>query len=275
MILGYNEATCEENSDIENDIILCSRYGYTAIELRLDMVIDYLEYHTITELKALLIKNQLTPYALNSIENVNFCTPKDWKNVESLFLLSCDIAKELEIPYIVIMPTMTSSWNTKTEEEVSIDSIQALNKLADISESIGVKLAFEPVGDRRWCCNSLRHAIEIIQSINRESVGLALDCINFYMHDKCADLASIRNIPKGKLFVFHINDCEDLPLGRLDHCHRIMPGQGCIPLKDILSAVKDIGYTGPALLELFRPEYWDMEPSEVISLGAKCCIPYL
>lgn len=71
-----------------------------------------------------------------------------------------------------------------------------------------------------------------------------VDCINFYMHDKCADLASISRIPAGKLFVYHLNDCEDLPFGVLDHCHRIMPGQGCIPIADISRAVQDAGYSG-------------------------------
>mgnify|MGYP000609295385 CR=1 FL=1 len=42
-----------------------------------------------------------------------------------------------------------------------------------------------------------------------------MDCINVYLHDKCADVDFIRKIPKEKLFVFHINDCEDLPLGIL------------------------------------------------------------
>lgn len=61
----------------------------------------------------------------------------------------------------------------------------------------------------------------------------------------------------------------------LDHCHRIMPGQGCIPIADISRAVQDAGYSGPACLELFRPEYWEMEVEEVFELGAICSAPYL
>ena len=36
--LGYNEATCKENSDVARDLELCEQYGYDFIELRLDML---------------------------------------------------------------------------------------------------------------------------------------------------------------------------------------------------------------------------------------------
>ena len=95
------------------------------------------------------------------------------------------------------------------------------------------------------------------------------------MHDKCADVEYISKIPREKLFVFHINDCEDLPLRVLDHCDRIMPGKGCIPVQEIADQVKKTGYDEIASLELFRPEYWEMDPEEVIKMGAECCRPYL
>lgn len=76
-----------------------------------------------------------------------------------------------------------------------------------------------------------------MQAVDRENVGLTVDCINVYMHDKCADVDYIRRIPKEKLFVYHINDCDDLPLGILDHCDRIMPGMGAIPVAAVSEAV--------------------------------------
>lgn len=48
--LGYNEATCKENSTVEKDLALCEKYGYDYIELRLDMLKDYLQTHTVEEI---------------------------------------------------------------------------------------------------------------------------------------------------------------------------------------------------------------------------------
>ena len=220
-------------------------------------------------------KSHLKPFAFNSIEDINFRTPEQWEKLVELFTFGCEVAQAIGNKYMIVVPTMTNEYSTKTEKEVFEDSVEVLNKLADIAEPYGVCCSFEPIGDRRWCCNSLRQALEIVQAVNRDSVGLTVDCINFYMHDKCADVDFIRKVPKEKLFVYHINDCEDLPFGVLDHCHRIMPGKGCIPVAEISKAVMDAGYDGPACLELFRPEYWDMDAEEVIKMGAECCAPFL
>lgn len=273
--LGYNEATCKENSNVENDLKLCEKYGYDHIELRLDMLKDYFRDHTVEDLKAFFATSHLQPFALNSIENINFCTEEEWARLLDLFRFACETAKAVGFRYIVVVPTMTSEVYTGNEKEVFDDSVKVLNELADIAESYGVRLAFEPIGDRRWCCNSLRQGLEIVEAVGRDSVGLTVDCINFYMHDKAADLEQIRRIPKEKLFIFHINDCEDLPLGILDHCHRIMPGEGVIPVADIAEAVRSTGYDGPACLELFRPEYWEMDAEKVIRMGAAHSRPFL
>ena len=66
--LGYNEATCKENSTVENDLLLCEKYGYDYIELRLDMLQDYLKTHTTDDLKAFFAKSHIKPFAFNSIE---------------------------------------------------------------------------------------------------------------------------------------------------------------------------------------------------------------
>lgn len=267
--LGFNEATCMNNSSVEQDLQLCEKYGYDSIELRLDMLKEYLKTHTVQDLKEFFEKSGLKPFAFNSIENINFCTEEEWEALVELFTFGCDIASRIGNPYMIVVPTMTSEYCTKNEQEVFEDSVKVLTELAKIAEPYGVKLAFEPIGDKRWCCNSIRQALEIVQAVDRDDVGLTVDCINFYMHDKGADLEMIRKIPKEKLFVFHLNDCEDLPLGVLDHCHRIMPGKGAIPVQEIIDAVESAGYDGPACLELFRPEYWDMEAEDVIRMGAE------
>ncbi|MBQ9015604.1 MAG: sugar phosphate isomerase/epimerase [Firmicutes bacterium] len=268
-LLGFNEATCKENSSVEQDLLLCEKHGYDYIELRLDMLQEYLKDHTTEDLKAFFATSHLQPFAFNSIEDINFRSPEEWEELVKLFTFGCEIAAEIGNPYMIVVPTMTPEYCTKTEEEVFEDSVQVLQRLAEIASPYGVKLSFEPIGDKRWCCNSIRQALEIVEAVDRDDVGLTVDCINFYMHDKCSDLEMIRRIPKEKLFVFHLNDCEDLPLGVLDHCHRIMPGQGTIPIADIIAAVDDVGYEGPACLELFRPEYWEMDPEEVIRMGAE------
>lgn len=269
--LGYNEATCMKKSNVETDLRLCEKYQYDYIELRLDMLKDYFKSHALKELQDFFAGSHLKPFAFNSIENINFNTPTEWEKLLDLFKFGCETAQAIGNPYMIVVPTMRDDMVTKNEKEVLEDSVQSLNELADIAKPYGVKLSFEPIGDRRWCCNSVRQAMEIIRAVNREDVGLTVDCINFYLHDKCSDLEYLHKIPEEKLFVFHINDCEDLPLGILDHCHRLFPGDGVIPVQEICDAVQSIGYHEIASLELFRPQYWEMDPEDVIRIGAQKC----
>lgn len=275
MKLGYNEATAMKKSSLEKDLELCEGYGYDYIEIRLDMLKEYLKTHTIEDLKKFFQTSHLKPYAFNSIENVNFCREDEWQERLELFLFGCEVSREINNPYMIIVPTMGEDMIEKSEAEVFDDSVEVLTKLSDLAKPYGVKLAFEPIGDPRWCVRSLRQCWEIVRTVDRENVGIALDAFNLFLYDKLADIEDIESIPVEKIFVYHIDDCEDLPLGVLDHCHRLFPGEGVIPLKEISSRLKSKGYDEIASLELFRPEYWDMEPEDVIRIGAQKTQAYL
>jgi 2-keto-myo-inositol isomerase len=268
MKLGFNEATCMKRSGVEQDLRLCEKYGYEYIELRLDMLKTYLEKNTVNDLKVFFNSHRIKPYAFNSIENINFCTEVQWDDLVSLFKFGCETAQAIDNPYIVVVPTMGDDMYLKTRKEVFDDSVKVLNKLADIAKPYDVKLAFEPIGDRRWCVRSLDQALEIVRAVNRDDVGLALDSINLFLYNRLENIDTIDDVPPEKIFVYHIDDCEDLPLGTLDHCHRLYPGDGVIPLDAITKKLRTKGYAEICSVELFRPEYWELEPEEVIKTAA-------
>jgi 2-keto-myo-inositol isomerase len=275
MRLGFNEATAMKKSSLQKDVELCERYGYDYIEIRLDMLKDYLKDHTVEDLRRFFQNSHLRPYAFNSIENINFCTESEWEERLELFTFGCEMAREINNPYIIVVPTMGEDMAQKSEQEVFEDSVKVLTKLSDIAKLYNVKLAFEPIGDPRWCVRSLRQCWDIVRTVDRENVGIALDAFNLFMFDKLNDIEDIGLIPIEKIFVYHIDDSEDLPLKSLDHCHRVFPGDGIIPLKEVSIKLKTAGYDEIASLELFRPEYWDMDPEDVIRIGAEKTKAYL
>ena len=66
-----------------------------------------------------------------------------------------------------------------------------------------------------------------------------------------------------RLFIFHIDDAEDLPREQLTDARRLLPGLGILPLPQIIAAFKRIGSDGAASVEIFRPEYWEQDPFEL------------
>lgn len=269
MKLCINEATCKENSSLELDLQLCEKYHYDYIEIRLDMLKDYLKTHTIEELQNFFETSHVKPYAFNSIEDINFCTPEQEQEMLKLFTFACEMGQKINCPYIIVVPTVSDDMLTKTDKEIYSDSLAVLTKLSDIASLYKMKLAFEPIGNRRWCVRELTQCLEIVNAVNRENVGIALDSFNLFLYNKLANIDTIDLVPLEKIFVYHINDSEDLPLTILDHCHRLLPGDGVIPLKKISQKLKAKGYDSVASIETFRPEYWQMNPDDVFRMGAE------
>ena len=275
MKLGINEATCKENSSLELDLQLCEKYHYDYIEIRLDMLKDYLKKYTIEDLQNFFKTSHVKPYAFNSIEDINFCSPAQKKTMLDLFIFACEMGQKINNPYIIVVPTVSDEMLTKTDEEIFADSVKVLKKLSDIASSYNMKLAFEPIGNPRWCVRELTQCMKIINTVNRDNVGVALDAFNLFLYNKLQNINTIDLVPLEKIFVYHINDSEDLDLSVLDHCHRLLPGDGVIPLKEISAKLHAKGYDGIASIETFRPQYWQMNPDDVFRLGAEKTKIYL
>lgn len=66
----------------------------------------------------------------------------------------------------------------------------------------------------------------------------------------------------------HFNDVPgDVPREQMGDEHRVMPGDGILPLEQMLRDMVATGYTGPLSLEIFNRTYWEMDPAEVARIG--------
>jgi 2-keto-myo-inositol isomerase len=133
--------------------------------------------------------------------------------------------------------------------------------MSEIAAPFGVNLAFEFLGFP-WC--SVRTAAqgwEIVKATDRANVGMVIDTCHFFAGGSTLD--SIRAIDPKKLAIFHINDVESMPMEKIEDANRLFPGDGVIPLKEIIAAVRGTGYDGVASVEIFRPEYWQRDPLAV------------
>ena len=136
---------------------------------------------------------------------------------------------------------------------------------ADWAEDHGVMIAIEPLGGHPLIPGP-NEALEIISLANHPSLGLMMDTFHYYKSGVSLD--DIRAIPIDKLLIVHVNDCEDRPRAALTDKHRLQMGEGIIPLTEMLRIIKQNGYTGFLSVEIFRDEYWQMDPVAV-SIASK------
>ena len=114
---------------------------------------------------------------------------------------------------------------------------------------------------------------EIVRETQRGNVGLVIDTCHFFAGG--SELSSIRKVEPNKILIFHLNDVEDRPLETIEDAHRLLPGEGVIPLDDILIRLKHIGFDGLCSVELFRPEYWERDPAALAAAARTAALEIL
>ena len=258
MKIALNGATTM-HADLETDIKAAGAAGFDLIEIWAAKLREFLKSNTTADLKNLLEENNIEPYSINSIEHITFRNEEDYWKIKVETEELSKIADEINCPYIVVVPGKLPE--NAEKEEIKKESVRVLNELGDIADKFNVSLAFEFLGQSDCSVQTLDFCNEIVEEVNRENIGNVLDTFHFYAGNSTFE--AIEQMKPEKLFVFHINDAEDLPKENLTDAHRLYPGTGILPIKEIKKRFDKIGYGRMVSIEIFRPEYWSQDPFEV------------
>ena len=258
MKIALNGATTMR-ADLQTDIQAAGEAGFDLIEIWAAKLREFLKTNTVEDLKKLLSENNLEPYSINSIEHITFRTAEDYSAIKAETEEWSRVASEIGCPYVVVVPGKLPE--NAERQEIIDESVKVLGELADIAEKHDVGLAFEFLGQTDCSVQTLDLCKEIVEKTNRKNVGLVIDTFHFYAGN--SSFEAIETLDPEKLFIFHINDAEDLPKKDLTDAHRLYPGEGILPIMEIKKRFDRIGYDRMVSIEIFRPEYWDQSPFEV------------
>ena len=127
-------------------------------------------------------------------------------------------------------------------------TVRELKKLAVFAADHGVRLALEPLNASSMNSESaiwtIAQALVIIDAVNRDNVGLCLDFWNIWQNANVEE--EIRRAAD-RIFVLQVSDWRT-PQSSGD---RLIPGDGIIPLGELLHVVHETGYTGACTVEIF------------------------
>ncbi|WP_172255922.1 2-keto-myo-inositol isomerase [Saccharibacillus deserti] len=266
MRLCFNQATTLNNSNLEKDLELCEKHGYDYIEIRtMDKLPEYLESHSLDDLAVYFESHHIKPLAFNALVFFNNRSEEDHDKIIDEFKLMMEWGSKLGVRYVVAVPLVTEEKITRSE--IRSSSVSVLRELSDIAKPYGIGIAVEFVGHPQCTVNTFGEAYDIVEEVDRDNVGLVLDCFHFHaMGSKREDL---ERADGSKIFILHIDDTEDFQIGLLTDEDRVWPGQGAIDLDYLLSTLRTKGYGGAVSVELFRPEYYELEAEETIRTAKK------
>jgi D-psicose/D-tagatose/L-ribulose 3-epimerase len=121
-------------------------------------------------------------------------------------------------------------------------AVEGMREMADYAGSKNVKLAFEPLNRFETdLINTVGQGLELINEIDRDNVGFHLDTFHMHLEEKSSGTA----IRAAGDRIFHFHACEN---------DRGVPGSGQVRWDEIASALKDVGYDGPVVIESFTPQ---------------------
>ncbi len=259
MKLALNGATTMR-ADLATDLQAAKAAGFDYLEIWAAKLRAFLRQRSTSELKDLFTESGLQPLSINSIEHITFRDAEAYELIKRECEELSSIAAAIGCPCIVVVPGPLPK-DGASRETVVAESLRVLHELCDISAAHDVSIAFEFLGQSDCSVPTLDLAAEIVRKAGRKDLKLIIDSFHFYAGG--STFAMIEALDPSLIQIFHINDAEDLPREQLEDRHRLLPGQGILPLREMISAFRRIGYDKVASVEIFRPEYWERDPFQL------------
>jgi len=259
MKLSLNGATTMK-ADLATDIRAAAAAGFDYHEIWAAKLRIFLQHNSVADLKRLFDESGVRPLSINSIEHVTFRDAAAYEKITAECRELSGIAAAIACPYVVVVPGKLPPQEI-TSSEIVDESVKVLRDLCAIAGDQQVSIAFEFLGESDCSVRTLEVATEIVEQAGCDNLGLVIDSFHFYTGGSTIEM--IEALDPSRLFIFHIDDAEDLPREQLTDAHRLLPGLGILPLWQIIAAFKRIGYDANASVEIFRPEYWERDPFEL------------
>jgi sugar phosphate isomerase/epimerase len=126
--------------------------------------------------------------------------------------------------------------------------------VADVARVHGVRVALEPLNAAIMNVESaiwtLEQALQVVEAVARPNFGVCLDLWNVWQNAAIDE--TIRR-SGDDIFIVQVSDWRT-PRSAQD---RLIPGDGTIPLPELLRATHESGYRGPYVVEIFSGDVPD------------------
>ncbi|PUA18431.1 sugar phosphate isomerase/epimerase [Glaciimonas sp. PCH181] len=209
------------------------------------------------EVRDHLLKNGLLAKSMISLDSLTgdaHVLDHEKINAHCKYIKECSV---LGIQNLVVVPGNLNGRNANLVEDLTIS---ALTELVPIAKSYGVTLALEPIRSPYFdFMNTLLHTSKIVKNFSPDSVGIVFDTWHLW------DEPNLNNIVKDIINYISIIHVSDWRNGTSIHNDRMIPGEGNLPLNEIMRFVDSIGFNGLYEIEIYSEILWQSDYREIIN----------
>lgn len=282
---GLNGATTGDRVDVEADIRAAAEAGYQFVELRDAKIARYLGAGgSLAGLRARMRDAGVAGLSINALEDSTLHVGEAFEPILARCRTLCEWAKALDCPYVVAVPSFLAAGGPPggdlpgggppggsprpvglAETEVRRRTAASLRKMTAEAAGFGVRVGFEFLGFPTCSVSTLRAARGIIDDVGDPRLGLVIDAFHFYVGGSQPE--DLDGLDASRVFIVHLDDAESGDPAALADAQRLLPGEGVVPLRALITRLQTAGYRGAYSLELFRPEYWTWDPVDLARRG--------
>lgn len=261
MKICISEATTMP-ATFQEDVNACAGAGCSLMEVWLTKLEDHLKSHTADETKSMVADRGVSLAAASYQGGLLLSQGEARKEHYAHFRSRLQLCEALAIPAMLVAADFAGRVEPTDIERAIVSLAQA----AQWAGGFGVRLALEfRAGDS--FCTCLETAVNLVQAAAEPNLGVVLDTFHYFKGpSKPEDLALLNS---ENLAFVQVSDWSGTPRELVADADRIMPGDGDLPLSELMQVLQSRGYQGPVSLELMNPAIWQMKAAQVMEIGAR------
>lgn len=171
------------------------------------------------------------------------------------------MASDIGAEHIQTIPnTVGNNYNQKWVADRYRDLIEIGLKEFKIHPAL-VFVKYQPV-------KTMGQAMGIVLDSNHPAAMIIPDTYHMYISE--GGFEGLKLINGNSIAIFQFSDAPSAPaISQLQDSHRVYPGDGILPLPQILRDLKASGFRKSISLEMYNPEYWKQDLQKVAETGLR------
>lgn len=256
---------CSLHSNILSDVRLAKETGYQGLEIHTEKLWRYINAGlTASQLRLKMEEFGIEPTAIDIIGAIEVTDKERKAKLFSDTEILCRFASEVGAPTIQL--NAFEGLNGLSKQQNIELTAQNIRQIADIGKNFGIRFQYEGAA---WTpIAKLEDYYRLHDAVGRDNFGFVLDTWHLWAC-RGASLEQVAAIDPSLIYNVHISDgarpaeSEAWPDERELRGHIV--GQGEIPLKEWVDAIRQTGYEGFYSGEYLNDQLWEGDYHDIAS----------